>query len=60
MHGRVDTQAARGVFVGEVIANRPICRDHFRMVLRMEGFPPTRPGQFVQVQCRPLGTPGRR
>lgn len=51
------TAKARGVFVGEVVGNRAICREHYRLGLQVEGFPATRPGQFVQVQCRPLGQP---
>ena len=43
--------AKRGVFVAEVTANRIICRDHY--LLRLAGeFPPTKAGQFVQLQCR--------
>jgi dihydroorotate dehydrogenase electron transfer subunit len=34
--------------------NVPLCRDHFRLVLRVDGFPPTAPGQFVQIACRDL------
>ena len=45
----------RGLFVGRVLANMPICRQHYRLVLAMEHLPPTRPGQFVQLQCRDLG-----
>jgi dihydroorotate dehydrogenase electron transfer subunit len=47
----------RGVFVGQVLANEPLCRQHFRLRLGLEHFPPTRPGQFVQLQCR---TPGEQ
>ena len=42
----------RGRFVGEVVENRVLCREHNRIVLRIDRFPPTRPGQFVQVKCR--------
>ena len=50
----------RGRFVGGVIENRVLCREHNRIVLRIDGFPPSRPGQFLQVKCRdvdaaPLG-----
>ena len=48
------TSKRRGTFVGEVIANDRICDEHYRLALAMENFPPTRPGQFVQLQCRGL------
>jgi dihydroorotate dehydrogenase electron transfer subunit len=57
MHAEHRTASARGVFSGEVVANRPICREHFRLDVAVEGFPPTQPGQFVQVQCRPEQSP---
>jgi NAD(P)H-flavin reductase len=41
----------RGTFLGEVLANDRLCREHYRLRLRFAHFPPTRPGQFVQVQC---------
>jgi dihydroorotate dehydrogenase electron transfer subunit len=48
-------ETARGLFVGRVIKNEPLCRDHYLLRALMPGFPPTRPGQFVQVQCRHMG-----
>ncbi len=36
-------------------ANVPLCREHFRLVLRVTDFPATEPGQFIQVACRDLG-----
>ena len=45
--------AARGVFTGEVAANRRLCRDHYRLDIALDAFPPSRSGQFLQVQCRP-------
>jgi dihydroorotate dehydrogenase electron transfer subunit len=45
----------RGKFLGRIISNKEICRQHYRMVVGLEAFPPTRPGQFVQLQCRGLG-----
>lgn len=44
--------AARGVFIGRVTANDPLCREHYRLALEVEGFPPAAPGQFLQIQCR--------
>jgi len=46
--------AARGQFVCTVAGNVPLCREHFRLVLRVDRFPPTRPGQFIQISCRDL------
>ena len=42
----------RGQFDATVAGNVPICREHFRLTLRLAAFPPTEPGQFVQVLCR--------
>jgi dihydroorotate dehydrogenase electron transfer subunit len=44
----------RGVFLAEVLLNEAICDEHFRMILDLPAFPTTRPGQFVQVMCRPV------
>ena len=44
----------RGVFVARVVANLRLCEGHYRLRLEVEGFPPSRPGQFLQVQCRPM------
>jgi dihydroorotate dehydrogenase electron transfer subunit len=46
------TVTARGQFVSRVHANVKLCRDHYRLVLTLPGFPPTEPGQFVQLQCQ--------
>ena len=45
------TLAPRGQFTAAVVANVPLCREHFRLTLRLDQFPPTEPGQFVQVAC---------
>ena len=42
----------RGHFAATVIANTAVCREHFRLTLSVPSFPPTDPGQFVQVWCR--------
>lgn len=47
----------RGVFRAEVLANEPLCREHYRLDLVVEEFPPSQPGQFVQLQCRPIDAP---
>jgi len=45
---------ARQQFVAHVAANIPLCREHFRLVLRLADFPPTEPGQFIQIAGRDL------
>jgi dihydroorotate dehydrogenase electron transfer subunit len=47
------TPSRRGTFLAEVLANERICDEHYRLILDVQGFPPTRPGQFVQLLCRP-------
>jgi len=44
----------RSQFAATVAANHPLCRDHYRLVLRLPNFPTTHPGQFIQVACRDL------
>ncbi|WP_428937188.1 hypothetical protein [Fontivita pretiosa] len=34
-----------------VVSNVLLCREHYRLVLRVPTFPPTSPGQFIQVCC---------
>ncbi len=46
----------RGRFDTVMIANDMLCREHYQLRLRITGpgrFPATRPGQFVQLGCRP-------
>jgi NAD(P)H-flavin reductase len=51
----------RGLFAGTVLDNRRLCEEHYLLQLAVERFPPTRPGQFVQLQCRPIAPlPGYR
>lgn len=45
---------ARDQFIFEVVANVPLCREHFKLVLRTRQFPSTSPGQFVQIACNPV------
>src|SRR5438477_3280890 len=45
---------SRGQFVCTVAANVPLCREHYRLVLRLDRFGATRPGQFIQISCRDL------
>ena len=43
--------STRGIFLTRVVANEPICHQHWRFVLEVEDFPPAEPGQFVQILC---------
>ena len=43
---------ARSQFVADVLTNRPLCKDHYRLTLLLPDFPSSGPGQFVQVACR--------
>src|SRR5215212_3940212 len=45
---------SRDQFVCRVIANDLVCREHYRLVLGVEKFPRTEPGEFIQVSCRNL------
>ena len=42
----------RDQFLATVDANVPLCREHYRLVLRTDRFPATEPGQFIQISCR--------
>jgi dihydroorotate dehydrogenase electron transfer subunit len=42
----------RSQFVSTVADNVPLCREHFRLTLRLDSFPQTQPGQFIQIECR--------
>jgi len=44
----------RGQFRATVNENVPLCREHYRLTLRLAHFPPTEPGQFIQVACNHL------
>jgi dihydroorotate dehydrogenase electron transfer subunit len=46
----------RSRFDATVEVNRAICREHYVLRMRIDPstpFPPTRPGQFIQLGCRP-------
>jgi len=49
--------AKRQQFLSRVVANVPLCREHYRLVLEVDDFPPTQPGQFVQVACAAAAAP---
>lgn len=51
MHEGALHQSSRGLFRSAVVSNVPLCREHYRLTLRVDEFPPTLPGQFVQVAC---------
>ncbi len=42
---------ARGVFTASVLSNDPLCPEHYLLCLGMENFPPTHPGQFINILC---------
>jgi dihydroorotate dehydrogenase electron transfer subunit len=44
----------RDQYISRVRINQPLCREHFRLVLNLDAFPPTAPGQFIQIACRDL------
>jgi len=44
-------QQLRGQFTAVVGANVSLCREHYRLVLRLPEFPRTEPGQFLQLCC---------
>jgi dihydroorotate dehydrogenase electron transfer subunit len=46
----------RQKIIGRVLANRPLCREHFALDLVVRNFAPTEPGHFVQLHCRDLLT----
>ncbi len=48
---------ASGIFDVEVVGNLKLCREHFKVTMRLDFFPTATAGQFVQVLCR-SGTPG--
>jgi dihydroorotate dehydrogenase electron transfer subunit len=48
--------AARSQYEATVSANLKLCREHYGLSLRLDEFPPTEPGQFIQIACREPGT----
>ncbi len=49
---------SRGQFIATVAANQSLCREHFRLVLKLPAFPATQPGQFVQIACSDVDAAG--
>ena len=52
----IDAKVAprRGCFDSVLVENATLCREHFRLTLRLPFFPPSRPGQFVQLACNDI------
>src|SRR5947199_4391344 len=48
----LQSQPPRSQSVATVVANVPVCREHYRIIVRVDSFPETSPGQFMQLQCR--------
>jgi dihydroorotate dehydrogenase electron transfer subunit len=44
--------ACRDQYLGSVVENVFLCREHYRLVVRVADFPATQPGQFIQISCR--------
>jgi dihydroorotate dehydrogenase electron transfer subunit len=44
--------SARDQYLSKVVENVPLCREHYRLLLGLPEFPPTEPGQFIQISCR--------
>ncbi len=51
--GVVDCSPPRGEFTGVVRANQSLCREHYRLTLEVAGFPPSSPGQFIEILSSP-------
>lgn len=44
----------RGVYAARILANDRVCDEHYRLRMLAPGLGATAPGQFIQLQCRPL------
>jgi dihydroorotate dehydrogenase electron transfer subunit len=51
MNSTTNSRSPRGQFTATVVANQPLCREHFRLILSLAQFPPTAPGHFIQIAC---------
>ncbi len=49
LHQPARGQRQRGEFHAVVTGNHQLCQEHYRLVLRVENFPRSEPGQFVQI-----------
>lgn len=43
--------STRGHFAATVTANIPLCTEHYRLRLHVPHFPPSHPGQFIQLDA---------
>jgi len=43
--------ARRGIFQAKILENNPLCLDHYQLILQLDRFPASRPGQFITVRC---------
>lgn len=49
----IQSRLARARYLATVEGNARLCRDHYMLRLRLpDGFPQSRPGQFIQIGCR--------
>jgi dihydroorotate dehydrogenase electron transfer subunit len=46
-------RSIRNQFRATTLINPRLCREHYRLILAVPAFPPTEPGQFIQISCRP-------
>jgi len=44
----------RSQYESTVAVNRRLCREHYLLDVHLPEFPPTAPGQFIQIACRDL------
>jgi len=44
----------RDQFRALVLENISLCREHYRLVIRLDAFAATQPGMFIQIACREL------
>jgi len=49
-----------GTFTGRVLSNRPVCLEHYLLRLAVSGFPPSQPGQFINIRCGSADVPSPR
>ncbi|RLF44631.1 MAG: hypothetical protein DRN29_08105, partial [Thermoplasmata archaeon] len=41
----------RRILTARVIVNEPICKKHYRLTLKADSFPASKPGQFINILC---------
>ena len=55
---RPSLSRSKGAFEARVLANRTVGLDHYRLRLHVDAFPPSTPGQFINVRCGVNGQAG--